>query len=497
MTKSNTIARPPVVVVMGHIDHGKSTLLDYIQKSNVVESETGGITQHVAAYEVVLDGKKITFIDTPGHDAFTGIRERGAAMADVAILVVSAEDGVKPQTIEAWQAITANKLPYLVAINKIDRPNANLERTKQSLAENNIFLEGYGGDIPFTPISAKTGEGVKDLLELINLQAELLALTGDPNAPATGFVLEASLDARAGTGATIIIKNGTLHQRDFLLIDQDLFRLKRLNNFLGQPAASLSFSAPALIAGCTELPKVGQAFFAFADKKTAETKLEEIRQGSPLPHSQGRPLPAQTEKEVIIPLIIKADVAGSLEAVEKELSKIIDDKVGLKIINQGTGQITENDIKTALASKNSLVLGFRVKTERAAEQLAEQAGLPIQTFDIIYKLSEWLTAEVQKRRPKITVEEVVGQAKILKIFNQDKGKQVVGGSVLEGVVSVGQSLKIMRRGAELGQGKITNLEQQKNKVKTVETGNQFGALVEAKIALAPGDVLEAIELVVK
>ncbi len=494
MTKVNTIARPPVVVVMGHIDHGKSTLLDYIRKSNVVAGETGGITQHVAAYEVVAGGKKITFIDTPGHDAFTGIRARGAAIADIAILVVSAEDGVKPQTVEAWQAINENKLPYIVAINKIDRPEANIDRTKQSLAENNIFVEGYGGDVPFTPISAKTGEGVPDLLELINLQAEILGLTGEPKDSATGIVLEASLDPRSGISATVIIKNGTLQARDFIATSGETFRIKRLTDFLGKNATELAFSAPAIISGFSMLPEVGQNFFAFADKKEAEQKVEELKTAK----GAGKSSAATTiEKEVSIPIVLRADVSGSLEAVEKELGKINDDKVGLKVVGQGTGQITESDVKAASASRNSLILGFRTKVEKAAEQLAEKLGIKIQTFDIIYKLSEWLVEEIKTRRPKITVEEVVGQAKILKIFNQDKGKQVVGGSVLEGSVSVGQNLRIVRRGAEIGQGKITNLEQQKNKVKTVESGNQFGALLEAKIAVAPGDVIEAVQLVEK
>ncbi len=491
---SKPIPRAPVVVVMGHIDHGKSSLLDYIRKTKVTEGEVGGITQRASAYEVKLPGKEraITFIDTPGHDAFTGIRARGAAIADIAILVVAAEDGVKPQTVEAWQAIEANHLPAIIAINKIDKPEASIDRAKQSLAENNIFVEGYGGKIPFTAISAKTGQGISDLLELVDLQADLLELTGDPEAPASGVILETSLDPRAGISATLIIKNGTLRGHDFLVTSQEVFRLKRLTDFLGKPASSLTFSSPAMVIGFTQTPEVGRAFFAFADKKLAEAKWEEWQTAK---EESKNLVDAATEKEVTIPLVIKADVAGSLEALEKELGKINDDKVGLKIIGRGTGQITENDAKLASASRDSLILGFHTKTERAATTLAEKVGLTIQNFDIIYKLSEWLAEEVKRRRPKVVSEKVMGQAKLLRLFNQDRGKQVIGGNVLEGTVGLGQNFRIIRRGAEIGRGKITNLEQQRSKVKAVEAGNQFGAMVETKNTLAVGDLLETIELV--
>ncbi len=496
-TQNNkTIVRPPVVVVMGHIDHGKSTLLDYIRKTNIVAREAGGITQAVSAYEVLHGKERITFLDTPGHEAFTAIRERGARIADIAILVVSAEDGVKPQTLEAYKAILQSKIPFIVAINKIDKPNANIERTKQELAENEILIEGYGGQIPAAEISAKTGDGVPELLDLLLLVAELQTLQGGPTMPASGFILEANLDPKIGISATLIIKNGSLHPSDWIVVDGVLSKVKILRDFLGQAAKELTFSAPAQVIGFSELPPVGASFSTFSDKKSAEqaAELEQRSKVAKAARAQSSPI---GENMIEVPLLIKADVVGSAEAVERELNKLASPRVQLKILAVLVGAVTENDIKLASGSPNSIVLGFNVRVDRAATDLAEKLHIPVQTFDIIYKLSEWLAEEITKRTPKIETEETIGRAKVLKLFGESKGKQVLGGVVTTGLIQPNKPFKIIRREAEIGRGKLVELQEQKLAAKEVLQDHQFGAMVESKVSIAAGDYLEVIEVTTK
>lgn len=491
-SKTELAERPPVIAVMGHIDHGKSKLLDYIRKTNIVDKEAGGITQNTSAYEVVHNGKKITFIDTPGHAAFTSMRERGAQIADIAILVVSAEEGVKTQTLEALESIKEQGTPFVVAINKIDKPSANIENTKQSLAENGVFVEGYGGNIPFAAISAKEGTGIEELLDLLILSAEMEELTGEKDASAEGFVLESHLDPKVGITATLIIKNGTLHDSDFLVVGNEITKIKRLADFLDKQVKELSFSAPVKIFGFSKLPPVGLTFKAFSDKKEAEceaTCYKEVACECEVKHSQ--------TAEVTIPVIIKADVSGTLEALEKELKKISVEKVAINIIDRGVGSITENDVKLIQAFPEAKIIGFRVKKEKSADTQAEKAHITIQTSDIIYKLSEWLEDEMKKIAPKQKIEEVTGRAKVLKVFGKDKDKQIIGGTVVSGLMSTGKEVKIMRRDTEIGRGKILGLQLQKIKTTEVQEGNQFGTEIDAKIEIAPGDYIEAFETIIK
>ena len=489
------IERPPVIAVMGHIDHGKSKLLDYIRKTNIVDKESGGITQHTSAYEVIHNNCKITFLDTPGHAAFTTMRERGAQIADIAILVVSAEEGVKAQTLEALQSIKDHDTPFVVAINKIDKPAADVEKTKQSLAENGIFVEGYGGNIPVALISAKEGTGVNDLLDLLLLVAELEELKSDPQGPAEGFVLETHLDPRSGTTATLIIKNGILHDGDYLVMGKEITKIKRLADFLDRPIKELTFSAPAKISGFAKLPPVGEPFKAFADKKEAEACAQNAPTESIVKRNLN--LGSRADGEVSLPIVIKADVAGTLEAVEKELAKLHVDKVNLDIIDLGVGSITENDVKSVQAFANAKILGFRVKAEKSALALAEKSQTVIETSDIIYKLSEWLEAEMKQAAPKQTIEEVLGKAKILKTFGENGDKQIVGGIVGQGKVILGKEIKILRRDHEIGRGKIVGLQMQKIKANEVDENNQFGAEIDAKMEIAEGDYIEVFETVVK
>ncbi|MFA6338723.1 MAG: translation initiation factor IF-2 [Candidatus Paceibacterota bacterium] len=500
--KNTLVARPPVIVIMGHIDHGKSTLLDYIRKTNVADKEVGGITQRVSAYEVDITNEagkeqKITFLDTPGHEAFSKARSYGAKVADVAILIVSAEDGVKPQTIEALEIIQEGKLPYIVAINKIDKPNANLEKTKQTLAEKGVYVEGYGGNVPFVAISAKTGEGVSELLNMILLVADMEEFTADPTVPAEGIVIEAIRDERKGISSTLIIKNGSLKQGMFLISSESLCTARMMENFLGKKITDASVGNVVKVYGWNMLPKIGSTFETFSTKKEAEAKII-------LNKEQEQKVKTQDSAEIkeektIVPVVIKANIAGVIDAIEYELKKIETDKVAIKIVHSGVGVITENDIRITSGKggkEGTIVIGFDTETDPRALDLAERLGIEIKTFDIIYKLSEWLEEVVKERTPKVATEQMLGRAKILKTFSQNKDKQIIGGRMEEGSITSGADVKILRRDVEISRGKIKELQQQKMKTGEVKEG-EFGTMIESKIEIAPGDKIECFEIVNK
>ncbi len=496
-TTNVLLPRPPIVVIMGHIDHGKSSLLDYIRKSNVVAGEAGGITQHLSAYEVSHPVKagaadRITFLDTPGHQAFSKMRSRGAGVADIAILVVSAEDGVKEQTKEALRAILDAKIPYIVAINKIDKPNANIERTKQNLAENEIYLEGFGGEVPFVPISAKVGTGVPELLDMLLLVAEMENLLGDPSLPAEGIVVESHIVPSRGTSATLIITNGTLKKGTFIVADESMSPVRAIENFMGKQVTEATFSSPVQITGFDSLPPVGSTFRMYTSKKEAESAQAALHEAHV---KEGVKVVARTiplaDDALVVPVVIKTDVAGTLEAIEKEISKIERERVVIKIIAKGVGTIGENDAKLASGASSAIILGFHTKVERSAVDVAERFGVTIKTFDIIYELTDWLEKEIDSRTPKVLGEEVVGTLKVLKMFSATKHKQVIGGKVTTGFIEIGAQVKIMRRDEEVGRGKIVELQAQKIATKKVEEGNECGLMVDAKIEVASGDVLEA------
>lgn len=487
--KNNSIERPPIVAVMGHIDHGKSTLLDYIRKTNIVDREAGGITQHISAYEVVHKdehGKdqKITFLDTPGHEAFSKMRERGAKIADIAILVVSAEDGVKPQTVEAYKAITESNTPCIVAINKIDKPGADIERTKASLAENEIYLENYGGKIPFAEISAKAGTGVDNLLSLILILAEVENFTGNPKEMASGFILESNMDSKRGVQATLIIKNGTLKKGMTVVTENAICSTRIMENFLGKMVTEATFSSPVRLVGFDKVPNAGSSFASFENKREAE----EVAKNFGSSRSDLFP-PTETTKK-IIPIILKADVSGSLEAIEKEIGKIQSESAEFKIVSKGVGPISESDVKVGQNSE-LLVIGFNVKADKNAIDVADKSGIKISLFDIIYKMTDWLKEEMERLRPRIETVETTGKAKIIKAFSRTKEKQIVGGKVLEGNITLGDMVKIVRREFEIGRGKIVNLEKGKTKTSVVEEGAEFGMMIESKIEIAGGDVIES------
>ncbi|MFA6601729.1 MAG: translation initiation factor IF-2 [Candidatus Paceibacterota bacterium] len=537
--QKNLIARPPVVVIMGHIDHGKSTLLDYIRKTKIVEGEAGGITQHVGAYqaECLSGGAKhlITFLDTPGHEAFCNIRERGAQAADIAILVVSGEDGVKPQTVEAYKNIVAEKIPYIVAITKIDKPNANVEKVKQSLGENEIYVEGWGGDIPCISISALTGAGIDDLLDMIILVSELANLKYDPTTSASGVVVESSLDAQKGISATILLKDGKLESGSFVSAGEAYVPVRFIEDYKGSKINEATASLPIRIMGWSQIPECGAKFITVNSKKEAEKiveeaeakrKVEEHRLGeeakkaakiatTTTPSVAGAIKSASDLKEsanlkdsgkvaeapqvIALPIVIKADVIGSLQGIEHELVKIKHDKVKVTIVAKGIGPINESDVKMAQSDPSIIIIGFNVKPENKAKNIIERSAIPlnVKTFKIIYELSQFVNETLLSKVPKEYMEEVTGRAKILAVFSKEKDRQVVGGKCENGEIGSGNDVKISRRETEIGRGKIRELQSKKLKVSSVAEGFEFGMLLDAKVEVAVGDRIEAVRTVEK
>lgn len=485
--------RPPIVAVMGHIDHGKSSLLDYIRKSNVTAGEAGGITQHVSAYEVEHEHegvmRRITFLDTPGHEAFRALRARGAAAADIAILVIAAEEGVKPQTLEAYEAITEANTPFVVAFTKIDKAGADIERAKISALESGIYLEGVGGTIPFAGVSSKTGEGVPELLDLVLITAELAELSADTSQLASGYVLESSQDPKRGLSATLIVKDGTLATGSFVVAGNAIAPVRFIENFAGARISTAVPSQPIRISGWSVLPPAGTPFTAVASKKDAE-KL--AASGDQSVYDRPEVLGAEQGK-VILPLIVKADVTGSILAIKHELAKIEHERVSVRVIQEGIGAVSETDMKTAQASGGT-VIAFNVGTDSAARDFAERTGIEIHTFSIIYDLKERVEELVKARSPRVTVEEILGEAKVLKAFNTSGTKQVLGARWILGHLSVGDTVKIDRRGIHVGNAKLINLQVARMDVPEIKVEGEFGLQIDGKAEAAGGDTLIAFKM---
>lgn len=483
--------RPPIVAVMGHIDHGKSSLLDYIRKANVTAGEAGGITQHVSAYEATHEHegveRTITFLDTPGHEAFRALRARGAQAADIAILVIAAEEGIKPQTMEAYEAITEANTPFVVAFTKIDKPGADVEKAKISALENGIYLEGLGGSVSYTGVSSKSGEGIPELLDLVLLTADLAELSADPTAAAEGFILESSQDPRQGLTATLIMKDGTLPVGSYVVAGSALAPVRFIENFAGARISEAQPSQPIRISGWNILPPAGTPFLSAANKKEAEKLVQEAaRPAATAPRTT-------TNGSVVLPLILKADATGSILAIKHELAKIAHERVTIRIVQEGIGAVSENDVKAAAAGGGHII-AFNVRTDSAALDAAERMKVTIDTYSIIYDLKERVEELVQQRAPRITVEEVLGEAKVLKAFNTTGAKQVLGARWNSGVLSVGDTVKIDRRGLLVGTAKLTNLQQARADVSHIKDEGEFGLQIEGKYEAAGGDTLIAFHL---
>lgn len=488
-TTQTTIERSPVVAVMGHVDHGKSTLLDYIRKTNVVEGEAGGITQHLSTYEVHMDdGKRITFIDTPGHAAFDEMRHRGGTVADIAILIVSAEDGVKMQTKHAIEVIKKNKIPFIVAINKIDKPNAQPDRVKTELMEEGIYVEGFGGDTPVCPISAKTGDGIDTLLETLLIVAEMEEMKGDTSQLATGFVIEAHRDPKQGISATMIIKNGLMKRGQYVVVDDSITPTRMLRDFMGQDLEEAHFSSPIQLVGFDKLPTIGSVFTTFESKKDAEQAIAEFKEiKQELEEARG--IMNIPEGVALIPIILKTDVAGTGEAITNEIEKLTTDEVIFKVIKSESGDINESDIKLASADGNTVIVGFHVGEDSNINYLNDYEATTIKKYDIIYELTEYLEKLAEERRIKKEVETEQGQVKILKTFSRQKDKAVIGGKVSSGEIKVGHDFKIMRKEGIAGYGVITGLQQGKMETNNVLEGNECGIMTTSKEEIVEGDIL--------
>jgi len=484
--------RPPIVAVMGHIDHGKSTLLDYIRKTHVTDTETGNITQHISAYEVGTESEsqdqRITFLDTPGHTAFTGTRKRGASLADIAILIIAADDSVQPQTKEALQTIQTAGIPYIVAINKIDKSGADTQKVKQDLLQHEVYLEEFSGDIPSVEISAINGTGIDDLLEVIGLISEMEGYQADINAPAEGVVLESARDPKRGMSATLVIKNGTLQKGDVVTTNKAYAPIRIMENFKGESIDTAQCSSPVKIIGWNQLPHAGTTWHTTSTKKDAEKYITDNAQPA---GSTQTPEIATTDDQILIPVIIKADSQSGLEGLEHEIMKHESDRIAIRIIRSEIGNITENDVLFTQTSEHTIIIGFNVKVETNAQTIANRDNIALATFSLIYDASDWLKETIIQRTPTVTEQKTTGTAKIIRQFSQTKNKQVIGGKVLEGKLCLKEHVTIYRRDAEIGHGKITNLQHKKQEATTVEDGVEFGCEIETKIEIQPGDTLEA------
>lgn len=490
----NIMKRPPVVVVMGHVDHGKSKLLDYIRKSNIVEKEAGGITQHIGAYEVevhptpdnIEKKELITFLDTPGHEAFGKMRARGAKVADIAILVVAADEGVKPQTIEAIKIIQEEKIPFIVAINKIDKPNAEPDRIKNELASNNVFVEGFGGTVSVVNISAKTGEGIPDLLDTILLTAEIEDLKADKSAGASGVVIEANLDQKRGITATLLILDGTIKKGMFVVSLDALAPVRIFEDFKGQQTEEKSFSSPIKIIGFDKLPEVGSKFQTYKSKKDA---VEAVSRSKSFDKDKDK-RQIETVGKIVISIIIKADVMGSLEAIASEINKLSEENVLINILRQGVGAINKDDAKIASSAKDAYIIGFNVKTESGVSDFADKFNIKIKNFDIIYAITDWLKEIITEKKLKFEQENISGEVRVLKIFETKGNKYTLGGEVIKGEIKTNMAVNIKRRGSVISKGEILSLQKGAEKIESVPTGEQFGAVVESKIEIVKDDHLE-------
>jgi len=490
--KGDLQERPPVIVVMGHVDHGKTKLLDSIRETDVVAGEAGGITQHIGAYQINRKGQVITFIDTPGHEAFTAMRSRGAKVADIAILVVAADDGVKPQTVEAFRIIEAAKIPYIVAINKIDKPAADVNKTKQELSTQlNITPEDWGGKIICTPISAKEGTGIEELLDMVLLVAatESSNLKANPDADAAGTVVESNVDKAAGPLATILIQNGTLRVGDQLCFNEVIYgKVKSLKNYKGEDVSEVGPSTPAKILGLKISPAVGDILNVGEGEKVKIKKIKSVSGH----HELAAPVSDDNveDKSPKVNVIIKTDFLGSAEAIEESLLKLNGEKVKVKIISKGLGYITEGDVKRAEDS-GAKILGFNVKMSPAIENLVREKQVSVQVFSIIYDLIKYVKDEMQLLvKPEINRIDL-GRLKVLAIFRTENDSQIVGGKILDGVLRNDCLIEVYRGDNFIVGGKISRLQSGKQDVKEVEKDQEAGLRFEGKPVIEEGDILVA------
>ncbi|AIZ60219.1 translation initiation factor IF-2 [Bacillus safensis] len=490
--------RPPVVTIMGHVDHGKTTLLDSIRKTKVVEGEAGGITQHIGAYQIEENGKKITFLDTPGHAAFTTMRARGAEVTDTTILVVAADDGVMPQTIEAINHAKAAEVPIIVAVNKIDKPTANPDRVMQELTEHGLVPEAWGGETIFVPLSAKTGEGIDELIEMILLVSEVAELKANPNRAAKGTVIEAELDKGRGSVATLLVQTGTLQVGDPIVVGNTFGRVRAMVNDIGRRVKTAGPSTPVEITGLNDVPNAGDQFLVFKDEKTAR-QVGEARASKQLDEQRSDKAKLSLDDlfEQIkqgdvkdINLIVKADVQGSAEALTAALQKIEVEGVKVKIIHTGVGAITESDIILASAS-NAIVIGFNVRPDGNAKSTAETENVDIRLHRIIYKVIDEIEAAMKGMLDPEYEEKVIGQVEVRQTFKVSKIGTIAGGYVTEGTITRDSGIRLIRDGVVIFEGEVDVLKRFKDDVKEVSQGYECGITIKKYNDIREGDVMES------
>lgn len=497
--EADMVVRPPVVCVMGHVDHGKTSLLDKIRSTHVTTGEAGGITQHIGAYVVETANGKITFLDTPGHEAFTSMRMRGAQSTDIAILVVAADDGVMPQTIEAINHAKAAGIEIIVAINKIDKESANIERVKQELIEYELVPEDWGGSTIFCPVSAHTGEGITELLDMVSLTAEVLELKANPNRKARGIVLEAQLDKGRGPVATVLVQKGTLHVGDAVAIGSAHGKVRAMINDKGKRIKDAGPSTPVEILGLSEVPNAGEVMMVMDSEKEArsvaekfiaygrEKMLSETKQQLSLDDLFNQ-IQAGSVKELNI--IVKADVQGSVEAVKQSLVKLSNDEVAVKVIHGGVGAITESDVNLAAAS-NAIIIGFNVRPEPAAKDAATAEKVDLRLYRVIYNAIEDIEAAMKGMLDPEFVEKVTGHAEVRQIFKASGVGTIAGSYVLDGTIQRDSSARIIRDGIVVHEGKLASIQRGKDAVKEVRTGFECGLVMENFNDIKEGDQIES------
>ncbi len=501
--ESKMVPRPPVVCVMGHVDHGKTSLLDAIRKTNVTRGEAGGITQHIGASVVEINGEKITFLDTPGHEAFTAMRMRGANSTDIAVLVVAADDGVMPQTVEAISHAKAAGVEIIVAINKIDKPSANIERVKQELSEYELIPEDWGGSTIFVPVSAHTGEGIDTLLEMILLTAEVCELKANPNRAARGLVIEAQLDKGKGPVATILVQKGTLHVGDFIAAGACSGKVRAMMDDRGRRIKQAGPSTPVEILGLGDVPNAGEILLSFDSDKEAKNfagafvsenknRLLEETKGKLSLDNLFDQIQASDLKE--LPLIVKADVQGSVEAVKQSLTKLSNEEVVVKVIHGGVGAINESDVSLA-ATSNAIIIGFNVRPDTTAKQLAEQEGVDLRLYRVIYQAIEDVEAAMKGMLDPVFEEKVIGHAEVRQLFKASGIGTIAGSYILDGVFQRNCKVRISREGEQIFEGELASLKRFKDDVKEVKAGYECGLVFDGFNDVKEEDKVEAYIMV--
>ena len=494
--ESELVTRPPVVTILGHVDHGKTSLLDSIKNSKVADKEVGGITQHIGAYQVESNGNPITFLDTPGHAAFTAIRARGARVTDIAVLVVAADDGIMPQTLEAINHAKAAEVPIIVAINKMDLPGADPEKVKRQLSEQELLVEDWGGDVISVDVSAKTGAGIDNLLENLLLVAEIGELRANPNKSAYGVVIEAKLDRKRGPSTTVLIQDGTLSVGDFIVAGASYGRVKAMFDDLGKPLQAVLPGCPAEVLGFGSVPEAGDQLVVTTNEREGRAKAEESSKSRNPQSGQNRALTLeevvnQTDTDEIkeLNLVVKADVQGSVEAVRGALEKLVDEDVKVRILHTGSGAVTESDILLASASE-AIVISFSIGSEPSAERLADRMGVEIRHYNIIYQLIDDVEKALHGMLDPVYTEVIVGRAEIREVFEGRRGTQIAGCRVIEGRMIRSGDVRVMRDGQNVEDGVINSLRHFREEVNEMNAGTECGIVIQGFNDFKEGDILE-------